>query len=83
MKDNNIIEINKDTCNNFFNFPKDKIDDCLKILKKDSLLLAQNNLMDYSLLFGIERVDSLLDVQTMRGVVKSHKCQDPDGSKFY
>ena len=74
MKDNNIIEINQDTDNNFFNFPKDKIDHCLEILKQDSLLLARNNLMDYSLLFGIERVDSLKDVKDMRGIVKSYEC---------
>jgi len=39
--------------------------------------------MDYSLLFGIERVDSLKNVQNVRGLIKSHKCHDCDGKKFY
>ena len=39
--------------------------------------------MDYSLLFGIERVDSLKDVKDMRGLIKSYECLDIDGNKFY
>lgn len=56
LKDLNYVEINNDLGGRLMQLGKDQVKDLDDRLKKDSAFLARHNLMDYSVLLGIEEV---------------------------
>ena len=87
MKDKNFIEINEDKDGELLKLPGKVIEECLTILKLDSIFLSSKDLMDYSMLLGIEHIDLDLALEqknatNQRGIYSSDVQIASNGSRY-